>query len=134
MKIKVVLFFLAFFILSGCNNPSLPSNNIQNNETKDKFCDYINEECHEKVIQITATYNEGYAMSNHPIISFDKKQSYWSTDFGQTILISDVKIDCQEEVFISGVLKENVGPCSKEVGTRNSYCGTAIEVESWQCQ
>lgn len=104
-------------------------------ESQNEYCTLKKDalqQCNGKPVRLNAHRPE--MILQHPITQFEKVESYWETEFGQWIFISDSAIDCARDVQVTGTLQTEVGPCQPTSGTRNEYCGTAVHVSEWACR
>ncbi len=99
------------------------------------LCDWASlgsDGCNGKRVQIKARASEH--IHQHPVLSRELRQSYWDTDRWQLIFLSAESLDCQDHITAIGILRARVGPCDPNAHNKNQYCGTALEVQSYECR
>lgn len=126
--------------LSACCSASEPSVQIAagsgaTGDRSGQLCDLAtlgSDACNGKRVQIKARASE--QIHQHPLLSMDLQQTYWDTDRTQMIFLSAEPLQCRNGITAIGVLRARVGPCDPNAQNKNQYCGTALEVESYECR
>lgn len=126
--------------LSACRNPAGPAVQLApgrgaDAEASRDLCNYAAlgaGACNGKQVEIKARASR--QIQQHPLLSMEMRQSYWDTDRSQMIFLSAEALDCPDRITAIGVLRARVGPCDPDAQNKNQYCGTALEVQSYECR
>jgi len=87
--------------------------------------------CDGKMVKATGTLNN--YPEQHPKLTMDQVETYWSVNKSTWIFVSKDMIQCSRKAEVTGKLTARVGPCDAKSKTKNQYCGTAIYVDQWKC-
>lgn len=71
-------------------------------------------------------------ISQHPIFEPELNILYLDTNFGQVVLYSKDKINCQAKITVFGKLKMIC--LGGMLGTKSDYCGFSMKVNKWLCE
>jgi hypothetical protein len=124
-----------FACQAGGGNRSAGQGNAGASTQSGELCDYAGRgeaACDGRRVRIEAQATR--RPQQHPILTVDKQQSYWDTPQTTLIFISSEIPSCANVIIATGVLRAHVGPCDENAQNKNQYCGTALEVESYECR
>lgn len=131
---------LLLVTLSACRSATDPAAQVAPGrdagvETPGELCNYAAlgaDACNGKRVEIKARASR--FVQQHPMLSMELQQSYWDTDRSQMIFLSAEPLPCRNGITAIGILRARVGPCDPNAQNKNQYCGTALEVQTYECR
>ncbi len=125
-KSKIGLIILVIIVVAG----GWFILNSQKYTQNSKFCVGDLEECDNQNITL-----EGKMVTalQHPVPSQYQNIGYLDTEHGQIVLVSEEKINCENNIKIYGLLEKVIIECGPEVIGKCPYHGYRVHVYKWKC-